>query len=508
MAYLNSYLVAIAASLVLLHIITIVLHRVFFNPLSRIPGPLLNALSSIPHDLACVLGKRHKYLTDLHDAYGPIVRVAPTEVSFIDPSIWRDVYGFHPQREECMKSDNHARLNGWTGILDAERADHRRMRRLLSHAFSEQSLRQQEERLKEQVDALVEGLKGKCRDGKVVDMCLWLQWTTFDIMGDLAFGGSFGSLAATKTHPWQQFLLDYIAAGLWTGIAERWGLKGFADWCAPPSLLRAVQQFHDLCSEKLMKRVKLGKERGDFLDHVLQHDLLTMEQEKGEDTKGLHMQELENIAADIAIAGSETSSTLLTGAIFYLLTNPRVLERVTAEVRTLRSDEDITLVATAKLPYFVAVLEEGLRIFHPVPASASRTAVAGGVTVGPYFIPKGSRMWPAHYVAYRSPLHFARPLEFLPERWLADKPEEFKEDNASGIYQPFSFGPRNCIGNNLARAEMRIMLAKLLWHFDLEKPELSTEDEKTWDGWMDRLKVYFLWEKPPLMVKLKMRSSV
>jgi averantin hydroxylase len=61
---------------------------------------------------------------------------------------------------------------------------------------------------------------------------------------------------------------------------------------------------------------------------------------------------------------------------------------------------------------------------------------------------------------------------------------------------PFSLGPRGCIGRNLAYAEMRLILAKVLWNFDLEL------DEQRCGEWMKCQKIYFLWEKPPLWVKL------
>jgi averantin hydroxylase len=356
--------------------------------------------------------------------------------------LWRTVYADRATNEACKKSDMHGRLNGWTGLLDADSKDHGRVRRLLSHAFSVQSLKEQEGRMQGIVDLLINGLKSECAargEGSgeaVVDMCLWIQWTTFDIMGDLAFGEAFGGLANKRTHPWQQFMLDYIAAAVWTGVAERWGLKSIAEWCAPPSLLRAVKRFHDLASEKIEKRMAMGSDRGDLLDHVLKHGLVEGERnETVGEIKGIHVEELKNVATDIAIAGSETSSALLSGLLFFLLENPDVLETVTAEVRTLPSDDEITVASTAKLPYFVAVLEEGMRILHPVPITAARTAPPGGVIIGGYVLPKGTRMWMSHYNAYRSPLHFARPEEFLPERWMADRPEEFANDNESGKWK-------------------------------------------------------------------------
>lgn len=67
--------------------------------------------------------------------------------------------------------------------------------------------------------------------------------------------------------------------------------------------------------------------------------------------------------------------------------------------------------------------------------------------------------------------------------------------------QPFSVGPRNCIGLTLAYHEMRLIMANLLWHFDVE---LSGECD---EGWLDQSS-HLVWDKKPLMVKILARGSV
>lgn len=100
------------------------------------------------------------------------------------------------------------------------------------------------------------------------------------------------------------------------------------------------------------------------------------------------------------------------------------------------------------------------------------------------------------YAAGRSPLNWHRAEEFIPERHLPEEQgsEEFRKDQRSSL-QPFSYGPRNCIGRNLAYAEMRLMLTRALWDFDFELAPGS----KDWK----RQKTYLLWEKQPLMVHLR-----
>lgn len=105
--------------------------------------------------------------------------------------------------------------------------------------------------------------------------------------------------------------------------------------------------------------------------------------------------------------------------------------------------------------------------------------------------------------AFLSPANFHRPYDFLPERvaGASDPSSPFAHDKRAAL-QPFSYGPRNCIGKNLAYAEMRLLLAKLLWHFDWEL-------EEGMEGWT-RQKSFAIWERGPLIVKLMpvMRGEV
>lgn len=98
----------------------------------------------------------------------------------------------------------------------------------------------------------------------------------------------------------------------------------------------------------------------------------------------------------------------------------------------------------------------------------------------------------SQYPAYHSDSNFRDPELYAPERWLGDP--KYKDDNRA-TFSPFSFGPRNCLGKNLAYAEMRVILAKMIFNFDFELQEDSTD-------WFNRLDVRTLWTKPALNVKL------
>jgi len=189
-------------------------------------------------------------------------------------------------------------------------------------------------------------------------------------------------------------------------------------------------------------------------------------------------------------AGSETTATWLTGLTYYLIMNPRTLEKLTKEIRRrFESSDEITMVGINSCTYLLACLEESLRIFPPSPATHARYTPPGGITIGGKYVSEGIEVGIPIYAASRSASNFQNPDEFIPERWTDPQYSNDKKD----ALIPFSLGPRNCIGRNLAYVEAKLVMAKLLWHFDL----IDAGN----DNWLDQ-KIYMVWQKPPLMVNL------
>jgi cytochrome P450 len=96
------------------------------------------------------------------------------------------------------------------------------------------------------------------------------------------------------------------------------------------------------------------------------------------------------------------------------------------------------------------------------------------------------------WALYHDDQHFKDPFGYHPERWLGDP--AFADDHKE-TFQPFHVGPRNCLGRNLAYIEMRLILARVLWNFDLRIAEDSLD-------WMSKQRFYNLWDKGELHVYL------
>lgn len=113
---------------------------------------------------------------EAHKKYGPVIRITPNELSWIEPGVWKDVWAHHQGQEEFMKHDmdRFRHPNGHYGILSAERSDHSRYRRLLSHAFSEKGMREQQPQILGYVDLLIKDLKEVAGEGPQ-DMVKWFN---------------------------------------------------------------------------------------------------------------------------------------------------------------------------------------------------------------------------------------------------------------------------------------------------------------------------------------------
>lgn len=466
----------------------------YLHPLCRIPGPKSWIILPVLEHISSIHGRRDAELRRFHAEYGPVVRYGRNHVSFITVEGWKEIYGHgHRQLPKVLNSASNPH-----DIINANDEDHTRHRRALAHAFSAKGLQAQEPILNNYVDKLIERLKGVAKSRSPVDMVKWYNLCTFDIIGDLAFGEPFGGLDNSEYHYWVATVFQWVKAIPFKKLGDAYPLlaKAILLAVAPKGLMEAHQRQIEHSKVTVQKRLRnpAAYDRRDFMDSMLRDR---------EGKNRLSEPELEANSNILIIAGSETTATVLSGATYWLLRNPQVMAKVTAEVRSvMQSDTEITVQkVSAELPYMMACLDETLRLYPPVPTGLERWTIAP-VRISGYDIAPGTQVSVHQSASYMSPINFYSPEHFLPERWLpeakSDASSPFFTDNRD-VLQPFSVGPRNCIGRNLAFAEMRLILARVLWNFDLELCEESMD----WSA----QKSYVLWDKPKLMCRLKLREA-
>ncbi|KAF9873229.1 hypothetical protein CkaCkLH20_09392 [Colletotrichum karsti] len=439
---------------VIYFVVLLPLYNIYLHPLRKYPGPKLWAASQIPWFRSYLGGLYHITNRDLHEKYGPVVRVGPNELSFNGPDAWQSIMGHRKSGEaENGKAAFYAVPPLITGL---NRTNHSRVRRLMSHGFSSAALREQESMIQGYIDLLIQRLHENSNQG-ALDICAWFNYATFDIIGDLTFGEPFGCLQQSAMHPWVQLIFANVKTSAIESALARFPVaKQLLPFFVSPKLVKQASESKELSKEKVSRRLELQDARLDLV-----HGMTA-----GKGGLTLTREELDRNSEGLIIAGSETTATALSGAMYMLTTHPEIMKTLSDEVRSaFASESEINSLNTARLPYLQAVLEETLRFFPPAPNSLPRiTPPEGNIVLGDK-IPGNTVLSIPHWAMYHSRSNFSRPDEFIPNRWLDDP--TFANDRKECM-NVFSFGPRNCIGKNLAYVEMRMFLARVVWNFDIE----------------------------------------
>ncbi|KAK5651851.1 hypothetical protein OQA88_11620 [Cercophora sp. LCS_1] len=478
--------------LFLTHALLSTIYNLHFHPLRSYPGPLLWRGTPLGKISAQLRGDLTNAIHALHIQYGPVVRIAPTELSYISAQAWRDIYGTSAPKsgggESTMPNiiygQSELEMFGARAIFwQVEGKEHARHRRVIAEGFGGGKLKGYESIVGGYVDMLVGKLKERCcgQGGKqheqaVVDLGAWLSFFSFDVIGDLVFGESFGCLERGAMHPWMRFIFGNLRAMMYDQIISAMGQFGVLLRRWVPEALKAQALAHVENTREWVRRAVM-EERG-LVTHF------------GE---ALSFDEVTANANLLVVAGSETVATQLPVVGYYVMSDLEVWTRVRDEVRgAFEKEEEINVAAvSAKLPYLLAVLNEALRIHTPVPVGIHKLVPEGGTIIDGQWVPGGTDVTLHQWSAFRSPVHWRDAESFRPERWLGD--ERYAGDNRD-VFQPFHFGPRNCIGRGLAHMEARLVWAKLIWNFDMElEPESANwAAQKTW----------ILYEKGPLLARL------
>ncbi|KAM0280066.1 hypothetical protein ACHAQH_004262 [Verticillium albo-atrum] len=469
-------------------------YNVFFHPLRHYPGPLLHGASKIPWFLHHVGGTLAFHTQSLHERYGPVVRIAPHHLSFTDPQAYKDIYGHRvgaaSDMPELPKATMFYHLSRRIphNIISSTIEDHRGLRRSLAHGFSDKAMREQEPVVGRYVDLLLLRLNGLCapEGSAVVDLKEYYNWTTFDAIGDLVFGESFGCLEANRQHPWVDAILFAVRQGAFMIGLVYLGFGEVVQLLMRLALATSVKKLSVYTDAKLESRLAEKPGRMDLFEGIL----------RKREELGLTFAHLAGNASLLVIAGSETTATLLSGATYLLATNKDALEKVTREAReSFATAEEINLSSVGNMSYMLAVLNESFRCYPPVTSNLVRRVPQGGQTIAGNYVPIGMLVEVQQWSANHSTDNWSEPWSFRPERFLDSEELAAAKGNKFEALQPFSVGPRNCIGRNLAYAEMRLILARVLFDFDIELGPQSV-------GWLETQRAYSLWDKPPLAIKL------
>ncbi|KAI0487173.1 cytochrome P450 [Xylaria cf. heliscus] len=429
----------------------------------------------------------HRHVLRLHEKYGPVVRLGPSEVSFIDGAAWKDIYSLKRCRqiERDPKSFPSLTPNGSRfDLLTYSPSDHAKYRKILNPSFSEKATKEYELTIHQDTDTFIKKLSSKLQgQHSKINLTQWLQWLTFDMVADVVFGEPFNCVTDERSHPCLALSMDLVSLSSFIVFVSWWtGLKNLLI-----KLSGVEGLFVNMVRFKCEKNSSSKSTRASIFSNLIQAG------------NPLNQPEIDGNLTALVIAGSETTGFILTATSYYLATNPECFRKAAEEVRSAFSstaeinDDDIR-----KLPYLRATIEEALRMTPAEPNGLARRVVIDGIDIANQYIPKNTAIYVSQFAQNRHSSHFHLANEYHPERWLNDP--KFQNDKLD-LVQPFIMGVNVCIGRGLAWMEMRVILAKMLWNFDWT---IDAKDREPFE----KSKAWHVWTKNPVQIKLLSRGSL
>uniref|UniRef100_A0A0D9ZA57 Cytochrome P450 n=1 Tax=Oryza glumipatula TaxID=40148 RepID=A0A0D9ZA57_9ORYZ len=257
-------------------------------------------------------------------------------------------------------------------------------------------------------------------------------------------------------------------------LAGKYGPLMMLRFGAVPTLVvSGAMRETERCNRSLMAIMDdIIREHGDGEEDLL--GVLLRLQRNGDVQCPLTTDLITNVVLDMFAAGSETSSTTLEWALTELVRNPHIMEKAQSEVREIfRGENKLTEEMMDKLSYLRLVIRETLRLHLPVPFLLPRQCREPCSVMG-YDIPVGTKVLVNAWAIARDNQYWDDPEVFKPERF------ENNHVDFKGIYFefiPFGAGRRICPGIALGLANIELMLASLLYHFDWEFLDRDRNDE-------------------------------
>ncbi|KAK1216896.1 hypothetical protein PQX77_020472 [Marasmius sp. AFHP31] len=419
------------------------LYRSLFHVLKQYPGPLVASLTvwyKAYYDIVKD-GGFLEHLEQLHEHYGPVVRIGPDELHFANPEAYGEIYytgsKFAKDPKLYKAFDQPSSSFGQTHPGEAKRR-----REQLGPLFSRSAILRIEGVVQEKVDRLIERLTLEFQIGPV-NLFLAFRAASMDIIMSYCFAESFDALGTPGfNHPvltsilnsitvipilvYFPFVIPLIAYGPQRLL--RWTtpmLKGYFD---------LFEHFSTRIAEAWADPARLN-----WGDHETVFQRLLDCPENERPTKRSLMDE----AVTLLGAGTETTGGTLTMAIYQIFTSSEVLERLRLEIDSAWPEDgtDLRYHELERLEYLTAVIKESIRcadgIVTPMPRVALSEATVCGLNVPPQTtVSTGSTF------VHRNPKIYPDPYKFRPERWLDPGMKAVE----SRFFVPFSKGPRSCLG--------------------------------------------------------------
>ncbi|OOQ85668.1 cytochrome P450 oxidoreductase [Penicillium brasilianum] len=480
---------AIIAALLLL-----LLRNRFRKDLRDIPGPTLAKYTRLWKLHNIWKGDHHNIAISLHRKHGDLVRIGPKHISVGDPKAIPIIYGlnkgftktaFYPI--QCISWNKKPQMNLFS---DRDEQHHREQKRLVANAYSLSSLLEMEPGVDSCTQIFLDKLGSFADRKEPVDLGAWLQYYSFDVIGEFVFAKKLGFLEEGQD-----------VDGMIQAIQ---GMLFYASLCGQvpemhhvllgnplfPIFLPQMETWNSVVTFSLKainSRSSLKR------DGELEKEALEVGKDMMSKWMAVHQLNPEKMTTtDVMVhlsanvfAGSDTTAIALRAVFYFLLRNPTVMLKVQEEIGNATregklSDPISYRQSMTHLPYLGAVIKEAMRLHPSTGLIMERHVPSEGAIICGKQIPAGTVVGINAWVVHRDPKVFENPDSFTPERWLDSSSEKLKEMEQS--FFVFGAGARTCLGKNISLTEMHKVIPQLLRKFEikLHNPEEEWKTKNVW----------------------------
>ncbi|KAH8660609.1 cytochrome p450 benzoate 4-monooxygenase [Xylariales sp. PMI_506] len=466
-----------------------------YRHLKQFPGPFVAKFSNIWLALGARQGQKFAWVDAAHRKYGKIVRVGFNHVSIATPEGLHTVYA---HGNGFLKDYFYeAFISGVPGVFNVRhRGEHTRKRKIIAHAFSPGAVHDFEPHMAANLERWVTQLDrmashpGQDGYGRV-NMMPWCTFLAFDIIGDLAFGAPFGMVLRGRdecesTLPGQP--TTYVPGAETLNrrgeVSSTLGLlpalRPFASFLPDPFFtqgLKSVKNLHGIADVAVTKRLAAAEAGAEKRTDILE----MLCRAKDWDGNPIARPELVSEALTQLIAGSDTVSNTACAVIYWILDGERrnpgtIVSRLQAELDSaIPPEAEIAKHEQVKnLKFLRQCIDEGMRLHSTSALGLPRIVTApAGVSYGQYHFPEGTVLSvPSFTIHHDADVWGPDVEEFKPDRWL-----NLTHQQKIG-FNPFSYGPRACVGQNVAHMELALIVGTAFHRYDYQLYQKKLESHE------------------------------
>ncbi|MEU2730952.1 cytochrome P450 [Streptomyces griseoviridis] len=421
------------------------------------PPPIPRAAGSIPllgHAMH-LMRDNLAFVASLRENYGPVVEITlqpgTRTVIVQDPDLIRTMLvDLGPSLDKGRFFEKMGLVLG-DSVVTAAGQEHVRKRRNLQPAFARPEIARYVEIMRDEATAAA----SRWRPGQLLDVREAMVHLSLDMLAKTVFAGSLDDETFRQVREDLSVVMN--------GVGARVMLPDWVERLPLPANLR-FNRARDAVRATIHRAVDelqaSGHDTGDMLSLLLR----ATDKDTGQPLTAF---QICSEILTLAVAGTETTASVLSWVLYELARHPDIEAGLLAELDEVVGERPIAFADIPRLPYLKRVIDEALRLHHTGWLVTRRTLTE--TKLGEWVLPAGTELAYCQHALHRDPALFQNPLAFDPDRWL-----ESAEPPPSGAFLPFGDGKHKCIGDRFALTELMTAIATIVRQVRLELPEGHT----------------------------------